>query len=103
MTDDIIEASKNAEYLFRTSLPSIDSPESLRQFVSAFFFTPSEMDFWIEFASACELAHFPFWKVALFTAFFNKIAEDEWARKKRNCFVDERARLGFMIAGGGQQ
>lgn len=45
MTDEIIEAAKTAAYQFHTRLASINSPESLRQFVDDYFMTPSDKQF----------------------------------------------------------
>lgn len=102
MTDEIIEAAKTAAYQFHTRLASINSPESLRQFVDDYFMTPSDKQFWFDLASFWELKRFAFWTWAPFKVYFNSIAYDEWSREKSR-FIDERARLGFKIGGGGHQ
>jgi hypothetical protein len=96
LTDEIIEAAKTAAYQFRTRLASINSPDSLREFVDDYFMTPSEKDFWYTMAGFWELKGFEFWTWPPFKSFFTTIAYSEWTREKAR-FGDERARIGFKL------
>ncbi len=96
MTDEMIEAAKTAAYMFRTRLASIDSSSKLREFVTDYFSTPSEREFWYDLASFWEMKRFAFWKWSPFVIYFPAVAYGEWSREQAR-FEDPRARIGFKL------
>lgn len=97
MTDDIINAAKEAAYNFHKRLSELHDSEQLRTFVDDYFQSADRMEFWWNIAWFYETREL--WGDVLgqsLKPLFSKEATREWNKKKKN-FPDPKAQLGFIL------
>jgi hypothetical protein len=99
MTDDIINAAKEAAYNFHRRLGDLGTAMQLRKFVDDYFHSLNRKEFWWNVASFYELdgvAPFSDDLGSELKVLFTKEAFLEWSTEKA-CYKDERALLGFKL------
>jgi len=99
MTDDIIDAAKQAALSFHSRLAELYTSEQLRQFVDDYFHTLDRKEFWWNVAWYYDIGGVELWSGDMgdsLKKLFTKEAYIEWNKEKLE-FRDPRAQLGFKL------